>query len=287
MTLRTTFISRACIAICLMLIAFGVQSSAQTTPTLSLPNNATGATGSTVLIPITLSNPDAVTIDSYSIEVTFNQNVLLIPSDDDGGSVDQQGTLSPPFVNNRGCVVVTAQRAAVNNRSTLRIDASCTLSDGMGGLTGIRATSGTLINLRLKVIGTANTATGGTTLEFTVRPTGTDPVPRSEPVNGTPFLFNTINGQFFVLGATSASVTLSGRVLTANNRGLRGAIVRLTNADGSTRTAVTSAFGNYRFSDVQVGQTVTIQILSKRYAFEPQTVNLTGDVFDLNFLAQP
>jgi hypothetical protein len=95
------------------------------------------------------------------------------------------------------------------------------------------------------------------------------------------------DGTFTVTSATAASVNLAGRVLMANGRGLRNAQVRLTTADGTTRTVMSSAFGYYRFTDVQAGQSVTIEILSKRYGFQAQTVNVSGDVSDLNFVAEP
>jgi hypothetical protein len=95
------------------------------------------------------------------------------------------------------------------------------------------------------------------------------------------------NGSVNVIGTTAASVTVAGRVLTANGRGLRGAQVRLTTADGTTRTVMSSALGHYRFADVPAGQTATVQIISKKYGFEPRTVNLSGDVTDVNFIAEP
>ncbi|HEX8266603.1 MAG TPA: hypothetical protein VF596_14450, partial [Pyrinomonadaceae bacterium] len=68
---------------------------------------------------------------------------------------------------------------------------------------------------------------------------------------------------------------------------LKNAQVRLTTADGTTRTVMSSAFGYYRFTDIQAGQTVTIEILSKRYGFQARTVNVSGDASDLNFIAEP
>jgi hypothetical protein len=89
------------------------------------------------------------------------------------------------------------------------------------------------------------------------------------------------------MGATAASVNLAGQVLMANGRGLKNAQVRLITADGTIRTVMSSAFGYYRFTDIQAGQTVTIEILSKRYGFQPKTVNVSGDESDLNFVAEP
>ena len=166
--------------------------------------------------------------------------------------------------------------------NTLRLAAACNPP--------ITAASGTWIKLRVDVVGsggsstpltfnvTANNATSPTYFEFA---SGTPNQPtRVAPTNNT-------NGTFTVTGATAASVNLAGRVLTANGRGLKNAQVRLTLADGTTRTAMSSAFGYYRFTDIQAGQTVTIEILSKRYGFQPRTVNVSGDASDLNFIAEP
>jgi hypothetical protein len=97
-----------------------------------------------------------------------------------------------------------------------------------------------------------------------------------------------MNGLFTVVSATPiASVTIGGRVLTADGRRVRNALVRLNAADGSSKTVMSGPFGYYRFANVQAGQSVTIQVLSKQFAFQPQTVNVSGDVADLNFIAQP
>ena len=44
--------------------------------TLSLPTDATGAPGDTVLIPMTLNNPDNVGIEGIDVTITFDENVL-------------------------------------------------------------------------------------------------------------------------------------------------------------------------------------------------------------------
>ncbi|MDQ4123124.1 MAG: carboxypeptidase regulatory-like domain-containing protein [Acidobacteriota bacterium] len=87
--------------------------------------------------------------------------------------------------------------------------------------------------------------------------------------------------------ATAASVSIGGRVLGANNRPVFRALVYLTDQSGETKTAVTNAFGYYRFQDVNVGQTYTVNVLSKRYLFEPQVLTINEEIDNLNFLAQP
>jgi uncharacterized repeat protein (TIGR01451 family) len=88
--------------------------------------------------------------------------------------------------------------------------------------------------------------------------------------------------------ATAASVSVSGRVLTAHGRGIRNALVRLVDEQGQQRLAMTSTFGYFRFADIPAGQTYTISISGKRYSFtQPaQVLNLTGDTDGINFIAE-
>jgi subtilisin-like proprotein convertase family protein len=86
---------------------------------------------------------------------------------------------------------------------------------------------------------------------------------------------------------TAASVAVTGRVISANGRGIRNVLISLLDESGQQRTAVTSTFGYYRFADVPAGQSYTISAVGKRYSFtQPaQVLNLTGDTDDINFVA--
>ncbi|MDQ4120664.1 MAG: carboxypeptidase-like regulatory domain-containing protein [Acidobacteriota bacterium] len=88
-------------------------------------------------------------------------------------------------------------------------------------------------------------------------------------------------------GATAASVSVSGRVVTSGRRGLSNALVYLTDSQGITRSARTTSFGYYRFEDVQAGQTITLTVVSKRYQFAPQVLNLNEEITELNFAPEP
>ncbi len=89
-----------------------------------------------------------------------------------------------------------------------------------------------------------------------------------------------------VLPVTAAPVEVSGRVVTSLGRGISRASVIITDSSGNRRLATTSAFGYFRFADVQAGETYIISIKAKRYRFAPQVISLTGDLTDLNFIAQ-
>jgi hypothetical protein len=85
---------------------------------------------------------------------------------------------------------------------------------------------------------------------------------------------------------TAASVSIGGRVLTAAGRGLMNATVYLTNQNGETLTRRTSSLGYYRFDDIVAGQTVIVNVVSKRYQFTPQTANVTEELDNLDFYSQ-
>jgi len=86
---------------------------------------------------------------------------------------------------------------------------------------------------------------------------------------------------------TAASVTISGRVLSsAEGRGLPRAIIHLTDQNGNIRTARTNPFGYYRFTDVEVGQTLIVNVFHKYYQFDPQVVSPNEAMENLNFTPQ-
>lgn len=89
------------------------------------------------------------------------------------------------------------------------------------------------------------------------------------------------------LAPTAASVSISGRVFASKSMGLSNASVVATLADGTVRTARTGSFGYFRFDDIEAGQTIFIQIVSKTRLFEPQILNVSQDVADLEFFPIP
>lgn len=92
----------------------------------------------------------------------------------------------------------------------------------------------------------------------------------------------------FAAPPTAANVSVEGRVILSAGNGVRNALVILTEADGTQRTAVTGSFGYYRFDDIEAGQTVVVSIRSRRFTFNPSSrvVSLTDNVADLDFIAQ-
>ena len=85
----------------------------------------------------------------------------------------------------------------------------------------------------------------------------------------------------------SATVSVSGRVTTSTGRGVAGARVTITDSNGNVRLATTNSFGFYRFYDVAAGGTYTMRAISKRYRFTPQTLQISNNLTDVNFVAEP
>ncbi len=86
---------------------------------------------------------------------------------------------------------------------------------------------------------------------------------------------------------TAASVSVSGRVLSAkNSRGVPNATVQLSDQNGNVRTARTNSFGYYFFNNVEVGQTFVINANHKRYQFDPRIIAVTEELSSLDITAR-
>ncbi len=87
-----------------------------------------------------------------------------------------------------------------------------------------------------------------------------------------------------ILPSTAAGVEISGRVVTADGRGLRNATVVITDAQGNQRRATTGSFGFYSFEEVEVGASYTIGVASRRFRFTTRVVNVTDSLTDVDFV---
>jgi hypothetical protein len=88
---------------------------------------------------------------------------------------------------------------------------------------------------------------------------------------------------------TAASVSVSGQVLTADGAGIRNAMVTITSANGSTKMAISSTFGYYRFDDVTTGETYVISVSTKRFTFNRPSniIAVLDNVVGVDFVANP
>ncbi len=76
--------------------------------------------------------------------------------------------------------------------------------------------------------------------------------------------------------------SISGRVLTPSGLGVRNAVVSLIDAQNNRRTATTSSFGVYTFSELMPGS-YTISVASKRYRFSPLLMQVSANLIDVDF----
>lgn len=127
--------------------------------------------------------------------------------------------------------------------------------------------------------GTQNAAGANFALDGTIGQAVAGNTARQSPFAITSGFFN------FSASPTSAQVSVSGRVKTAQGLNLRGARVILTDSQGNSRISLTSAFGFYLFSDIRAGETVVLQVISKRYQFEPRVISINGQLTDVDFIA--
>ncbi len=162
---------------------------------------------------------------------------------------------------------------------TQAVNYNFTLAPNNGAFT-YSVTGGSLpmgLNLTTSVAPNAVVALTGTPMQsgtFDFRVTATD---------GTNS--NITNYRLNILPPTSAGVSIGGRVITADGRGIRNAIVVLTLQNGETLQTRTGTFGYFRFDDIEAGQTVVVSVISKRFTFVPQVVSVAENIDDLNFVA--
>lgn len=86
---------------------------------------------------------------------------------------------------------------------------------------------------------------------------------------------------------TAADARIAGRLVTAEGRGISGAVVTLRSSDGSVvRTVLTNRLGQYNFGDLPTGMTYIITPRSRRYNFEPQSIvhEHLDEATDLDFI---
>ncbi len=86
---------------------------------------------------------------------------------------------------------------------------------------------------------------------------------------------------------TAAEVSINGRILTPDGRGLAGATVIVTTQDGGRRSARSNGFGYYGFDGLTAGETIILEVASRRYSFQPQALTLSSNLVDFDLVALP
>lgn len=89
------------------------------------------------------------------------------------------------------------------------------------------------------------------------------------------------------LAPTAATVTIGGRILTAEGLGIRNAVVTLTSFSGLTRTVTSGSFGVFHFDEVPVGENYILTVHGRRHTFAEPTriLSVSESVTGLDFIA--
>jgi parallel beta-helix repeat protein len=83
---------------------------------------------------------------------------------------------------------------------------------------------------------------------------------------------------------TAAGVTLGGRVIDPNGRGIAKAAVILTDARGNTMRTLSNPFGYYSFPDIPAGETVFVSVTAKGYIFVPRAVVVLDELTNVDLI---
>jgi len=86
---------------------------------------------------------------------------------------------------------------------------------------------------------------------------------------------------------TASSVMVSGRVVSAEARGIKNARVTLVDPNGNIRSSTTNSFGFFRFENVRAGESYVVSVMAKNLHFESQLVNVGDTITDLYLMASP
>lgn len=202
-----------------------------------------------------------------------------------GGTADAQSTVT---VNgNTGPFQVTAQNTLLpvtwqgNTSQTVTWDVNGSNVDAANVKISL-STDGGLTFPTTIIASTPNDGTENITVPN--QPTTTARL-KVEAVGNIFFDINNVN--FTITAASAAGAMVSGRILTADGRGIFRTIITLTDQNGTTRRAISNAFGYYRFDEIESGLTYVLTVSSKRYTFASPTriISVQDDITDADFIA--
>lgn len=83
----------------------------------------------------------------------------------------------------------------------------------------------------------------------------------------------------------NAPVSVNGRVVRADGRGIFGARVSLADQNGIVKFAVTNPFGYYRFAGITIGQTYTISAGHKQHQFDSRQITPDANLSGIDFVS--
>jgi len=211
------------------------------------PPTMSANSGTQVSIPVTVGDMTGSDVLSYQFMMRYDPAVLEPVT----GPIGLDGTLSQSYttvsnVTEPGVLVVVAF--------------------GSQPIAG----SGTLLNMKFNVIGAWESSSKLTLEHFRVN---------EGDVN-----FETKAGSLQVVAATEG--VIKGRLLSPAGTALRGMKVTAIDTAGNSRTVMSSSFGVFQIAGLQIGETYTLRVDSKRYRFAAQQISLTGNAAEVDLIAQ-
>jgi len=88
------------------------------------------------------------------------------------------------------------------------------------------------------------------------------------------------------IAPSAQNVSVSGRVLSASGRPIKGVTVRLqATGDGTVRSARTNAFGYYKIDNVPATETYILSGTAKRYTIPSRVIFAADNISDANLVA--
>lgn len=204
--------------------------------------------GSTVLIPVGVTDTSDKGIISYQFDLVYDHQTLE-PAE---ALADLTETLSS------GMTVTFNQI----RKNTIRV--------AVYGITPLEG-KGTLLNLKFKVSG-GDGASSSLKIENFM-------------FNENTQLAAPVDGEIKV--TSDESVTVEGQLLTPTGAPISKTGVIMTDSRGGSRKAVSDDTGLFRFSGLTIGETYTVSVNSKRYTFTPQAISPAEGLTKLNLIAEP
>jgi hypothetical protein len=156
--------------------------------------------------------------------------------------------------------------------------------DATSGVTTITVTEAPLSGWTLTGIGCTEVSTGlPAASDSTVNLASRTATIRAEPDEEITCTFTSQQ-----LAPTAAGVTVSGRVMTAQGFGIRGASVTFRNVrTGASRVVLSNAFGFYSIQDVAVGEPYIVSVAAAgrlQFIDQARPIILTDTMSNLDFI---
>lgn len=201
-----------------------------------------------VLIPVAIQGAANKGIISYEFDLRYDPSVIQPQAN----AIGVTGTISSGF-----SAVANAESPGI-----LRVAVFGTMPlDG----------SGVLVNLRFTAVGQP----GAVSPLMWERIMLNEGEPRAIATDG-----------HVELSAAPDQAEISGRLLSAFGAGVPNARVTLTDSTGQSRSMISNGFGVFRFGGLQVGQTYTITVASRRFVFTPLTVSVVDQLANIDMIAE-